>query len=81
MVARGHGLAGNNWFDGETGKRVYCVEDPRHTLIGVPSKPHQGTSPRNLTTTTIGDEREINPFMRASSAAELGERRAAKDSF
>lgn len=31
--------------------------------------------------TTIGDERAINPFMRACSAAELGERRALKDSF
>jgi hydroxyacylglutathione hydrolase len=30
---------------------------------------------------TIGDERAINPFMRASDAAELGRRRAQKDSF
>ena len=31
--------------------------------------------------TTIGLERETNPFMRAGSVAELAERRAAKDSF
>ena len=31
--------------------------------------------------TTIGEERATNPFMRASSAVELGERRAAKDVF
>ena len=31
--------------------------------------------------TTIGLERETNPFMRASSVAELAERRAAKDGF
>lgn len=31
--------------------------------------------------TTIGLERATNPFMRASNAAQLGERRAAKDSF
>lgn len=31
--------------------------------------------------TTIGDERATNPFLRATSAAELGERRAAKDVF
>jgi hydroxyacylglutathione hydrolase len=31
--------------------------------------------------TTIGQERRTNPFMRAGSAEELGERRAAKDSF
>jgi hydroxyacylglutathione hydrolase len=31
--------------------------------------------------TTIGLERETNPFMRAVSAEQLGERRAAKDAF
>jgi len=31
--------------------------------------------------TTIGAERATNPFMRAASAAELAERRAAKDAF
>ena len=30
---------------------------------------------------TMGEERATNPFLRAASAAELGERRAAKDSF
>jgi hydroxyacylglutathione hydrolase len=30
---------------------------------------------------TIGDERATNPFMRSASAAELGRRRAQKDSF
>jgi hydroxyacylglutathione hydrolase len=31
--------------------------------------------------TTIALERATNPFMRASSAAELAERRRAKDNF
>ncbi|MDP9416103.1 MAG: hydroxyacylglutathione hydrolase, partial [Pseudomonadota bacterium] len=31
--------------------------------------------------TTIGLERATNPFMRASSAAELAKRRQAKDNF
>lgn len=30
---------------------------------------------------TMGEERETNPFLRAASAEELGRRRAAKDSF
>jgi hydroxyacylglutathione hydrolase len=30
---------------------------------------------------TIGEERATNPFVRAVDAAELGVRRAAKDSF
>ena len=51
-----HGLAGNDWHDIATGKRVYCVEDDRHTLIGKEPKPHAGMSPRNLTASTFGDE-------------------------
>jgi predicted AlkP superfamily pyrophosphatase or phosphodiesterase len=51
-----HGLAGNDWHDTTAGKRVYCVEDDRHVLIGKEAKAHQGTSPRNLTSSTIGDE-------------------------
>ncbi|MDE0879021.1 MAG: MBL fold metallo-hydrolase, partial [Sphingomonas bacterium] len=31
--------------------------------------------------TTIGEERATNPFMRATSAGQLGERRRAKDAF
>jgi hydroxyacylglutathione hydrolase len=31
--------------------------------------------------TTIGEERQTNPFMRAADAAELGRIRALKDSF
>lgn len=51
-----HGMAGNDWHDHETGQRVYCVEDDRHTIIGREPKAHQGTSPRNLTSSTYGDE-------------------------
>jgi hydroxyacylglutathione hydrolase len=42
---------------------------------------HDATPAEMTVPTTIGDERNINPFMRARSAAELGERRALKDSF
>jgi predicted AlkP superfamily pyrophosphatase or phosphodiesterase len=51
-----HGLAGNDWHDGETGNRVYCVEDDQVTIIGKEHKAHTGTSPRNLTSSTVGDE-------------------------
>ena len=54
-----HGLAGNDWHNSETGERVYCVEDPRHPIIGkevTDKNKHKGTSPRNLTSSTIGDE-------------------------
>lgn len=51
-----HGLAGNDWHDSETGNQVYCVEDDQSVIIGKEHTPHTGTSPRNLTSTTIGDE-------------------------
>ncbi|MCZ6515346.1 MAG: alkaline phosphatase family protein [Acidobacteria bacterium] len=51
-----HGMAGNDWQDRESGQHVLCVEDDRHTLIGKEREPHSATSPRNLTSSTIGDE-------------------------
>lgn len=51
-----HGIIGNEWLDRESGEEVYCVEDPRHTTLDAPGKPHEGTSPANLLSTTIGDE-------------------------
>jgi len=48
-----HGIIANNWYDRKTGKSVYCVEDPKVETVGGPSKP---MSPKNLLTTTVGDE-------------------------
>jgi predicted AlkP superfamily pyrophosphatase or phosphodiesterase len=50
-----HGLAGNDWHDYARGQ-VYCVEDDRHPIIGKEPRAHEGTSPRNLTASTYGDE-------------------------
>jgi len=51
-----HGLIGNEWLDNETGASVYCVEDPAHRVLDFPTKEHEGTSPANLESSTIGDE-------------------------
>lgn len=55
-----HGLPGNNWRDPQTARRVYCVEDDRHAILGEKpprkSRTHQGASPRNLLASTFGDE-------------------------
>ncbi len=51
-----HGIIGNEWLNSETGKLVYCVEDPACTLLDFPTKEHEGTSPANLDSTTVGDE-------------------------
>ena len=48
------------------------------------TRPPTGTTPTPDEMTipsTIGDERATNPFMRSRDAAELGRRRAQKDSF
>jgi len=42
---------------------------------------HDATPAEMTVTTTIADEQDTNPFMRAKTAAELGARRAAKDRF
>ena len=55
-----HGLVSNVWIDPLTGKSVYNTEDDRHHLIGNDPKPHQGVSPRNLLSSTIGDELVIS---------------------
>lgn len=42
---------------------------------------HDATPAEMTIPSTIGEEREINPFMRVANAQELGERRALKDGF
>lgn len=42
---------------------------------------HAATPDEMTVPSTIGEERETNPFLRAASAEELGRRRAAKDAF
>ncbi len=46
------GIVGNSWFDRETGKPIYCVDDPSVQPVG----PGGPMSPRNLRVTTVGDE-------------------------
>jgi hydroxyacylglutathione hydrolase len=42
---------------------------------------HDATAAEMTIPSTLGEERATNPFVRAGSAAELGRRRALKDSF
>ncbi|HOQ88582.1 MAG TPA: alkaline phosphatase family protein [Candidatus Hydrogenedentes bacterium] len=51
-----HGIIGNEWLDPSTGEQVYCVEDPAHQILDFPGKAHDGVSPANLLSTTLGDE-------------------------
>jgi predicted AlkP superfamily pyrophosphatase or phosphodiesterase len=50
-----NGIMGNEWYDKQLRKEVYCVEDESVKIIGgVPAS--EPMSPRNLWTTTISDE-------------------------
>ena len=51
-----HGIAGNNWFDNQTMKTVYCSEDKTVNGVGGKSVEDGQMSPRNMLTTTICDE-------------------------
>lgn len=52
------GIPINQWFDRNSGERVYCVEDSAAKMVGTnPKKPdHLGTSPKNFNGSTVGDE-------------------------
>jgi Uncharacterized proteins of the AP superfamily len=54
-----HGIIGNNWFERETNKPVYCAEDKTVTAVG--GTPANGEfSPRRLLVNSIADEMKIS---------------------
>jgi len=54
-----HGIIANDWFDKETKTMVYCTDDKNVKSIGAENKSGL-MSPKNLLTTTIGDELKLN---------------------
>lgn len=50
-----HGIVGNDWLDKDTGLPMYCAQDNSVKTVGSWSAQGQ-MSPRNLLSTTIGDE-------------------------
>jgi predicted AlkP superfamily pyrophosphatase or phosphodiesterase len=53
-----HGIASNDWYDKSTGKMMYCAQDNTVTSVGEDTKSGK-MSPRNMLTTTIGDELKL----------------------
>lgn len=50
-----HGITGNNWYDNELNRVVYCTEDKSVKSVG--STTDAGVmSPKNMLTTTVADE-------------------------
>jgi len=50
------GIVGNNWFDQNEQRSVYCSEDKTVKTVGGPDGGNGKMSPRNMLVTTIGDE-------------------------
>lgn len=50
-----HGIVGNNWWDRQKNKLVYCTDDDSSLPVGSTSSWGK-MSPRNMFATTIGDE-------------------------
>ncbi len=50
-----HGIVGNDWYNRATKKKMYCTEDESVQCLGGTEKAGK-MSPKNMLTTTIGDE-------------------------
>lgn len=67
-----HGLPGSNWRDPKTGRRIYCVEDDRHTILDGstrdPAQPEPSAKtgqPGRPATTATPTPRRLPPKPRA----------------
>jgi hypothetical protein len=71
------GIVGNDWKNRETGERVYSVEDDRYAPLEGSPKPHEGTSPRLLQVSTIGDQLRLMTDLRSRVVGISGKDRGA----
>lgn len=53
-----HGIVSNDWYDKNSGKEIYCVEDLASTILPTlrTKKQPAGRSPQNLMVSTLSDE-------------------------
>lgn len=63
-VPRVNGIISNDWYDKKTGKNIYCTQDETVNSVGSTSSAGK-MSPRNMLTTTIGDELRLATNMQA----------------
>lgn len=54
-----HGIVGNNWYNKEIGKSMYCTDDDDVSILGNGGKKEGNMSPKNLKATTITDELKL----------------------
>lgn len=55
-----HGIIGNDWYDKELKKNVYCAGDDRYSTIGSTSIRDGKMSPHRMLSTTITDELKLS---------------------
>jgi predicted AlkP superfamily pyrophosphatase or phosphodiesterase len=60
-----HGIIGNDWYDKELKKNVYCAGDENYSTVGSVSVEDGKMSPHRMLTTTITDELKLSTQKRA----------------
>ena len=60
-----HGIIGNDWYDKEEKKNVYCAGDPKVSTVGSASVEDGKMSPHRLLSTTITDELKLSTQKKA----------------
>ncbi len=63
-----HGVIGNDWYDKESDKVVYCVSDSSYSSVGTTGASGQ-MSPHRMTVTTITDELRLHTEMKGKTIA------------
>ena len=60
-----HGIISNDWFNRETNSGIYCTEDKTVKTIGSSTEKVGQMSPRNLLSTTVGDELRVASMLKS----------------
>jgi predicted AlkP superfamily pyrophosphatase or phosphodiesterase len=63
-----HGIIGNNWYDKETDKPVYCAADDSYETVGATTAAGK-MSPHRMTVTTITDQLRLHTQMKGKVVA------------
>lgn len=63
-----HGIIGNNWYDKELDKSVYCASDDNYTSVGTATDAGQ-MSPHRMNVTTITDQLRLHTQMQGKTIA------------
>jgi predicted AlkP superfamily pyrophosphatase or phosphodiesterase len=72
-----HGVIANDWFVRETGKTIYVTDDPSVQTVGSTSGKAGKMSPRNMLSSTIGDELRLYSNMKSKVVSVALKDRAA----